>query len=70
MTSSVTFADGTSVCNLVFTLTPSKTLLGGGQFKVLLDQRLSAYGVASKKQLTRYQLQGVQQGAVHLRYLA
>lgn len=47
VTSSVTFADGKSVCNLVFTVSPSKTFLGGGQFKVLLDQRLSSFGVSS-----------------------
>lgn len=69
-TSSVVFADGVSPTNLVFTLTPSKTLLGNGMFKVLIDERISALGVSSKLCSPRRELQGLQQKVEQLRAVA
>lgn len=59
--SSVVFADGTTPTNIVFTLTPSKTLLANGMFKVLIDERISSLGVSSRFGLPRHELQSLQQ---------
>lgn len=40
-------ADGSTLVDIVFTMTPSKTLLQSGLIKILIDERISATGVSN-----------------------
>ena len=45
VTSTVTVADGNSIMDLTFQITPSKTLPKNGQIKILIDENISSLGV-------------------------